>query len=95
MNRAKVVLITLEQPCTACLITCGLTEEIIKKVRDRYGDFDFEIVRLAHLKELRNVQGLEVEKFPAVIINGEQVTAGSFPRPELLKHYIYGDKDER
>ncbi len=83
---------TLDQPCTACLITCRLTEEIIEKVRKRGGDFPFRIVRLRHIKEAAAVEGLEVEKFPAVIIGGEQVTAGSFPHPDMLKYYIYGDE---
>ncbi|MBC5648278.1 thioredoxin family protein [Christensenella tenuis] len=88
----EVVLVTLEQPCTACLIACRLTEEIIEKVRKRDGDFPFRIIRLKHIREIKDVEGLEVEKFPAVIIDGEQVTAGTFPNPEMLKYYIYGEE---
>lgn len=88
----EVVLVTLEQPCTACIITCNLTEEIIIKLRKRNGDFPFRIVRLKHIKEIKDVAGLEVEKFPAVIIDGEQVTAGTFPHPDMLKYYIYGEE---
>jgi hypothetical protein len=43
-----------------------------------------EIIELDNLKQVAMVQGLEVEKLPAVLINNEQVTAGSLPTKEQL-----------
>lgn len=80
----------MKQPCTACVITGRLCEEIIEKVRRRYGDFEFCAVELESPSDAANIEGLEVEKFPAVIIDGEQVTAGSLPHPQMLKDMIYG-----
>ena len=85
----RVCLVTLMQPCTACVITGRLSEEIIEKVRKKYGDFEFCKIELKSLAEASTVEGLELEKFPAVIIDGEQVTAGSLPHPDMLRDMIY------
>ena len=88
----SVCLVTLKQPCTACIITCGLAEEIIEKVKRRSGDFAFSKIELKKSSEAGSVEGLEIEKFPAVIIDGEQVTAGTLPHPNMLKEMIYEQK---
>lgn len=72
------------------MITGSLCEEIIGKIRKKYGEFEFDIIELENPGEAARVEGLEVEKFPAVIIDGEQVTAGSLPHPGMLKDMIYG-----
>ncbi len=87
-----VCLVTLKQPCTACNITGRLSEEIIEKVRRKHGDFEFCKIELQNPGEAAGVDGLEVEKFPALIIDDEQVTAGSLPHPDMLREIIYGEK---
>ena len=88
----RVRLVTLKQPCTACVITCGLCAEIIEKVRRKYGDFEFEHIELSSPADAKRVEGLEVEKYPVVIVDGEQVTAGTLPHPNMLRERIYGQE---
>lgn len=85
------MVVNLAQPCTACIITCSLVKEILKKLQKTHGDFSMEVVELAHIKDAVSVEGLEVEKFPAIIIDGEQVTAGSLPSKNMLISYIYDE----
>jgi len=83
-KEVKIELISLKQPCTACLITEGLIREILEKIRSQYDYVKIEYVKLENLKEVHKIEGLEVEKFPALIINGEQITAGSLPMKKQL-----------
>jgi hypothetical protein len=47
---------------------------------------DVEYTQLENLKNLHSIEGLEVESFPAVIINGEQITAGTIPdKRQIIK----------
>ena len=89
----KVRLITLANPCTACLITENLLKEVFEKtslsLKSRgIESVEFETVTLNHPKEIYTVEGLEVEKLPAIIINGEQVTAGSLIHRRKLEQFI-------
>lgn len=86
----KVQVVSLAQPCTACVITCGLVKEILEKLRKTHLNFELELVELEHIRDAASVEGLEVETFPAIIIDGEQVTAGSLPDRNMLKAYING-----
>lgn len=85
----KVSVVNLKQPCTACIITCNLVKEILRKLQKTHGDFELEIIELSHINEAPSVEGLEVEKFPAIIVDGEQITAGSLPQKAMLISYIY------
>lgn len=44
--------------------------------------------KLPSLRDAHLVPGLEVEKLPAVIVNGEQVTAGNIMTYRDLREYI-------
>ncbi len=82
-----IEIVTLKEPCTACQIIEGLIRDMLKKLKAQY---DVEVVNtiLQHPKEAATVEGLEVEKFPALLINGEQITAGSLPRLDQLKRIL-------
>lgn len=89
----KVQLITLANPCTACLITENLLKEVFEKTQISLKargieNIEFETVTLNHPQEIYNVEGLEVEKLPLVIIGGEQVTAGSLIHRRKLEQFI-------
>jgi len=89
----KVQLITLANPCTACLITENLLKEVFAKTSislqaKGIESVEFETVTLNRPNELHEVEGLEVEKLPAIIIDGEQVTAGSLIHRQRLEQLI-------
>lgn len=73
----KLTMITLEYPCTACVIIDGLLKEIMQKVKNLIPEVETEIIILKHPKELYAIDGIEVEKFPIIMLDGEQISAGS------------------
>ena len=80
----NVKLIALKEPCTACLITGDLLRELLAKIQKEQPGLEVEFVILDNLKQVAMVKGLEVPKFPAILINDEQVTAGSLPSKQQL-----------
>lgn len=84
--RIKINVVTLQDPCSACFIMAGLVREIFDKLQKKMDFLEVEYTELENLKNLYRIEGLEVERFPAVIINGEQVTAGTIPdKREIIK----------
>ena len=83
-NKLKITMVSLEQPCSACLIIEGHLKEMLEKLHKRVDNIYIEHIVLKDLREVHNVEGLELEKFPALLINDEQITAGSLPPLEQL-----------
>ncbi|MCJ7691039.1 MAG: thioredoxin family protein [Clostridiaceae bacterium] len=84
--RVKINVVMLQNPCSACFILDGLVRELFKKLQRKMDFIDVEYKELQNLKNLHSIEGLEVESFPAIIINGEQITAGTIPdRREIIK----------
>ena len=72
-----MLLVALAQPCSGCRIVEQLMWETLQRLRREHGELCVERVRLEHPSAARSVAGLEVERYPALIIGDEQVTAGS------------------
>lgn len=84
--RVKINVVMLQNPCSACFILDGLVRELFEKLKGKMDFIDVEYKELQNLKNLHSIEGLEVESFPAIIINGEQITAGTIPdRREIIK----------
>lgn len=84
--RVKINVVILRDPCSACFIMAGLVREIFDKLQKKMDFIDVEYTELENVKNLHIIEGLEVESFPAIIINGEQVTAGTIPdKREIIK----------
>ena len=81
----------MAHPCSACFIADGLMRGLIMKVAGQYADVEARVETLSHPRELAGVEGLEVEKLPALIIGDEQVTAGGILHRRQLAKLI----DER
>ena len=78
-------LIELAAPCTACVITNHLAREVLEKLeREHPRKFTWEVVVLATPWDAKNVEGLEVETYPALLLDGVQITAGSIPNRRQL-----------
>ncbi len=84
----KIQVISLKQPCTACVITTNLLFELMQKLKKRDDSLDISLIKLSHINEIYEIEGVEVEKLPMIIVDGEQITAGSFPTREMIKYYI-------
>ncbi|HHW48308.1 MAG TPA: thioredoxin family protein [Clostridiaceae bacterium] len=88
MKKVKITLVSLKDPCTACNIIFGLIKETLEKIQKEYSNVEIDFVELEHIKNASEVEGLEVEKFPAVLVNGEQITAGSLLTKQQLVSII-------
>lgn len=86
MENGKIIvkLVSLKDPCSACVIIDGLLKEMLIKIQKEMDNVQVEIIELNNLNQVHSIKGLEVEKFPAVLINDEQVTAGSLPSRQQL-----------
>jgi len=78
-NKVIFQVVSLKEPCSACLITAGLLKEMLEKLKSKYCHMEVIYTTLEHIREASAVEGLEVEKLPALIVNGEQITAGGLP----------------
>jgi len=88
MKKIKITLVSLKDPCTACNIIYGLIKETLEKIQKEYSNVEVDFIELEHIKNASEVEGLEVEKFPAVLVNGEQITAGSLITKKQLVSII-------
>lgn len=84
----RIDVVSLSEPCSACNIIYGLVKEIMEKLKERYNFLDVNYIEIKNLKDIYFIEGLEVEKFPAIIINGEQITAGTIPDIKNLERII-------
>lgn len=72
-------LVSLKEPCTACKIISGLLKDMIKKLEKRYSNVETYYITLNHPDEASTIEGLEIKRFPALLINSKQITAGTLP----------------
>lgn len=84
----KIQLVRPAHPCQACQITANLQEEVLAKLCGKHGGLVFEVVEFGTPAEMKAVENLEVEKFPAVIADGEQITAGSLYHLRRLERVL-------
>lgn len=82
----------MKQPCNACVIIQGLVKEVVEKVT-RLRNVELEERILTHPSQLYDVEGLEVETLPALLLNNEQITAGSIISTKQLLALIDGLED--
>ena len=83
-----VQLVEMKNPCQSCIIVSDLMISLFEKFKPEYPDVDFIITIIEKPEEIRKIQGLEVEIFPAVLINDEQITCGNILHRRQLKSYI-------
>ena len=83
-----VRLVTMKNPCQACMIVSDLMVGLFDKISAQYNDVEFLVIMLERPEELCKIPGLVMEKLPAVIINDEQVSCGNVLHRRQLKEYI-------
>lgn len=88
MSNINISIVTLSKPCSACYMIEGLVREIFNKLKGEFPLLNIDYIVLDDLKQVTSIEGIEVEKFPAVLINGEQITAGSVPDKRQIKKFI-------
>jgi len=77
--KIRITIVTLKEPCSACLILNNLVRELMGKLRKKFANLEIQYIELADFSRIHKIKGLEVEKFPAIIVNDEQISAGELP----------------
>lgn len=86
--KVNVNVVILKDPCSACSIIGGLIKEMFTGLQKEMDFINVKYTELPDLKDLHSIDGLEVEKFPAIIINGEQITAGTIPDKKEIANLL-------
>ena len=73
---AETYMITMQHPCTACVVL--MLKEVLQKVKNQVEGIQTEIIILKHPNELYSIEGVEVERLPIIMLDCEQISAGSF-----------------
>lgn len=84
----RIKLVTLVQACSSCAIVETLVRESVEKVLARLPDVEYEATFVGSPQDIEAVSNLEVERFPALFVNDEQVTAGSIITPRELEQIV-------
>ena len=93
-KKHSLTLVVMEEPCTACLITADSVKGLIRRIEREERQVSIEVVELSHPSEVAEIPGIEVEKLPALLIDGVQITAGTIPRIDQLRETLRGDIDD-
>lgn len=89
-QQINITIVTLSQPCSACYIIEGIVRETFNKLKRDFPLMNIDYIVVYDLKKIHDIDGIEVEKFPAVLIDGEQITAGSIPdKKQIIKFMEY------
>jgi hypothetical protein len=83
-----VQLVEMKNPCQSCIIVSDLMINLFERIKPEYPDVDFVITILERPEDARKVDGLEIDLFPAILIDKEQITAGNILHKRQLKGYI-------
>jgi len=81
-------MVVARSPCSSCLIIGSLNQRALQKLADSREDVTFELVEIDHPSELAKIPGIEVEKLPAILINEEQISAGSIVPGRKLAEWM-------
>jgi len=82
------IFIFVNRAATWNSLVYNLLKEILAKLQKEQPWIELEFIELDNLKQVGMVPGLEVEKLPALLINNEQVTAGSLPSKKQIITWI-------
>ncbi len=98
-TRFHAKLIVQSAPCTACVIINSLNIETLDKLSETRKDFSWELIEIKTLSQalcldFEKISGLEVEKLPAVLINDEQISAGTIITPKQINQILELMEDE-
>ncbi len=83
-----LTVVTIRQLCSACHIVEGALREIFARVQQQLPALELEWVVYDDPNTAMDYPGLELPKFPAIFLKGEQMTAGSIPSLRELTRWM-------
>ena len=87
-RRIELMLVVQRPPCGACQVIEQLLRETLERAMREDERIELRVTEIRRPSELRDVPGLEVEKMPAVLIDGEQVSAGRILTIRDVQEYV-------
>ena len=87
-SNVKLTIVTIRDLCTACFIVEGAVRQIMEKMAPILAEVDVEWNVHIDPAEAMKYPYLEMPSFPALFLNGEQVTAGTIPDRRELARWI-------
>lgn len=83
-------MVSLKAPCSACIIITNLLKEMLGQVARKNPQVQVQVVLLQDVRQLEEVPGAQGKRFPILLFNGKQMSAGLLPREDELERLIAG-----
>jgi hypothetical protein len=87
--RIELTFVVQRPPCGSCQVIEQLTRESLQKAAREDSRLEVVVREIRHPRELREVPGLEVERMPALLVQGEQVSAGRILTIRDIREYVH------
>ncbi len=82
-----ITLVSKDQYCASCTISDQIVREVLSDIRKKHPDIRIKHIKLRSDEEC-TVPGVEIHQFPALLVNGKQVSAGSIITEDRLEQLI-------
>ena len=84
---SEVRVVTIHELCNACHIVEGVVRDMMTRASKGL-DIEVKWTVFSDTKDAMDYPRLEMPKFPALFIDGEQFTAGDIPNPISLRTWL-------
>lgn len=89
-GRVKFEVVYLEQVCSSCYIKLPYIREVLGRIVSEFPEVELAEVRLTLREEYEAFRSrIKLPIFPVVLLDGEQLTAGTIPLYDQLKAEVY------
>lgn len=82
-----ITLVSKDQHCASCTISDQIVREVLNEVKKKHPEITIRRIKLA-AGEKCGLPGVDIQQFPALLLNGRQITAGSIITEERLEQLI-------
>lgn len=82
-----ITLVSKDQHCISCTISDQIVREVLTEVKKKHPEIHMKHVRVG-ANEKCTVSGVTIHQFPALLVNGKQVSAGSIITENRLEQLI-------
>jgi hypothetical protein len=82
-----ITLVSKDQHCASCTISDQIVREVLREIQTKHPDIQINHVKLRADEEC-TVPGVEIHQFPALLVRGKQVSAGSIITENRLEQLI-------
>lgn len=81
-------MVSLKSPCSACIIITNLLREILSEVEKENPAVQVQVILLQDARQVEKIPGAHGKRFPILLLDGKQISAGLLPRAEELERQL-------